>query len=123
MSPIFQELREKCYYLSVLHQKTVNSSLQLDGKIASRCAVKKSRMLSYSIADYVRMSEADRVKYVSGLVVLRSKRFRMYEVTLSRAEPIPFSRKRWINENGSFNAFGHYLNGDGVNGDGNDDAH
>ena len=80
-------------------------------------------MLSYSIADYVRMSEADRVKYVSGLVVLRSKRFRMYEVTLSRAEPIPFSRKRWINENGSSNAFGHYLNGDGDIGDGNDNDH
>ena len=115
----FITLREKCYFLSVLHQKTVNSNIQLDGKIASRCAVKKSRMLSYTIADYVRMSETDRVKYVSGLVALRSKRFKMYEVTQSRAEPVPFSRKRWINENGSSNAFGHYLNGDG-NGDGED---
>ena len=103
-------LREKAYYLQVLHQKSSGDSLVMSGKMAARCGVPKSRMLTYSLADYQRMSKAERVRYASELVSFRSKNFQMYQISVSRAEPTIFSRKRFVLSTGESNPFHYYRN-------------
>ena len=104
----FLSLREKAYHLEVLHQKTAECSMVVDAKIAARCGIKKSRMLKYTMNDFLRMSDVQKINYVSGLQSLRSKHFHIYQITSSRAEPTTFTRKKYTFKNGRSVPFGYY---------------
>ena len=104
----FLALREKCYLLECLHQPTAEDYVSIDAKIAARCGIKKKRMLTYRMSDYIRMSVSDQVVYATNLHSFRSKGFNLYEITVSRAEPVPFTRKRYVLSDGSSFPFGYY---------------
>ena len=86
---------EKVYFLQVVYQKDENSEMSFGSKSASRCGIKKSRMARYSLTDYQRMSDATQVNYVSSLVSFQSKDFELHKVTVQRAEPTVFTRKKF----------------------------
>jgi hypothetical protein len=106
----FIALREKAYFMQIMHQKCPGDRMALDGKLAARCGVPKSRMLKYSLEDFLRMSRAERVTYATELTSLRSKQFKLYQLTLTRAEPTTFTRKRFVLSTGESTPFNYYKN-------------
>ena len=106
----FVSIREKVYFLQVVYQKDENSEMSFGSKSASRCGIKKSRMARYSLTDYQRMSDATQVNYVSSLVSFQSKDFEVHKVTVQRAEPTVFTRKKFVLSNRSSYPFQFYKN-------------
>ena len=94
-------LREKCYIVECMFQKTENGVLELQNKVAARGCVQKIRSLKYSIQDFIRMSNSLLPLYEHELQSLRSKNFTLYQLSSSRRTMSKFSRKRYVFADGT----------------------
>ena len=94
----------------VLYQPSSGENLRLAGKMASKGAVPKNRMLSYTFEDFQRLAAATEPRMAAQLKSLRSKEYRMYLITYSRREATIFSRKRFLWPSGASTPFHFYKN-------------
>ena len=101
-------VREKCYGVDILFQRGENEPMQLATKIAARSGVTKVRSLKYSIEDLIRFSRLDHVEYERNLTSLRTKTFKMFEISVKRRVMNIFSRKRYLLKNGESVPFAFY---------------
>ena len=106
----FLSIREKVYFLEVAYKENAESELASTSKSASRCEIKKKHMAQYSLDDYQRMSDATKINYAKNLVSFQSKEFEIHKVTVNRAEPSVFTRKKFQLSNRTSYPFHYYKN-------------
>ena len=99
--------REKLYFIEVLHQRSPEENAEYAAKTASRCGIPRTRMKSYKIQDFIRMSTATSAELVGNLRSLQSKQYRIHLVNFKRREPSVFSKKRYLHPSGDSSPF-HY---------------
>ena len=103
-------IREKCYYIQVLFQTDVSSTCQFTQKLAARGSIPRIRCAKFSLTDFEKISDSEKIEYVTGLGGLRSKNFILYEIEYKRRHITKFSKKRFMTVSGESFPFHFFLN-------------
>ena len=102
-------IREKCYAIEILFQKSESDEVQFTSKIAAR-SIPRYRAAKFSLKDFAKFSSAEKVEFSRNLAGLRAKNFCMFEIEYSRRNITRFSKKRFQISSGETFPFNFYLN-------------
>ena len=103
-------IREKCYVIEILHQKSENEEAQITSKVAARGSIPRYRAGKFSLKDFAKFSSAQKIEFSTKLAGLRSKNFKIFEIEYSRRNVTKFSKKRFQSLSGTTYPFNFYLN-------------